>query len=137
MTKPAERRAEISKKLWEVAQQHIAAEWICCDPVNLNHTLCVQGNATMIMVKALLVDSPDAWNPAAPLLDAIMGLLPELAEEDEVVKLDQPVEAISGEPAEAACAGVYQHVHTPHEWQPQTGMSTVVCPGKPRDEETP
>lgn len=76
MTNP-DRRAAISAKLWEIAKQHIIAEWICCEPLEPDHTLCAKGCAALGMVKTLLVDSPEAWNPAAPLLDAIMGMLPE------------------------------------------------------------
>lgn len=75
-TNPPDRRAEISAKLWEIAKQTITAEWICCQPVNPDHRPCTQGDVALSMVKVLLVDSPEAWNPAAPLLDAVMGLLP-------------------------------------------------------------
>lgn len=76
MTEPPDRRAEISAKLWEIAEHHIVAEWICCQPIEPTHRPCMQGDVALSMVKVLLVDSPEAWNPAAPLLDAVMGLLP-------------------------------------------------------------
>lgn len=67
-------RAEVAARLWQVAKHKIIAEWICCDPIDPKHQLCVKGDATLRMTKALLVDSPEAWEPA-PLLDAVMQLL--------------------------------------------------------------
>lgn len=71
-------RAALSAKLWEVAEQHIVAEWICCEPVEPGHTLCAKGYAALGMVKTLLVDGdPEkVWNPSAPLLDAVLAVLP-------------------------------------------------------------
>lgn len=71
------RRAEVSAKLWEIAEQFIIAEWICCEPLDPKHGLCAKGYAALDMAKTLLVDSDpaEAWNPAAPVLDAVMGLL--------------------------------------------------------------
>jgi hypothetical protein len=72
---PADQTA-ISARLWAVAEHNIIAEWICCEPINPEHDLCVQGDATRQMVKALLVDDPEAARPA-PLLDAVLAVLPE------------------------------------------------------------
>lgn len=68
-------RAALSARLWAIAEHHIVAEWICCEPINPEHDLCVQGDATRQMVKALLVDDPEAIRPA-PLLDAVLPVLP-------------------------------------------------------------
>ncbi|QDN57354.1 hypothetical protein [Streptomyces sp. S1D4-20] len=65
-------QAALSARLWAVAEHHIVAEWICCEPINPKHQLCVQGDATLRMVKALLVDDPEAIRPA-PLLDAVLA----------------------------------------------------------------
>ncbi|MGW1961791.1 hypothetical protein ACWCPD_16120 [Streptomyces sp. NPDC001935] len=65
-------RAALAAHLWAVAEHHIVAEWICCEPINPEHDLCVQGDATRQMVKALLVDDPEAIRPA-PLLDAVLA----------------------------------------------------------------
>lgn len=80
---PAERppdraglREQIAAKLWAVAEHTIVAEWICCDPIDPKHDLCVQGDATLRMVKALLVGDPEARKPNAPLLDAVLAVLP-------------------------------------------------------------
>jgi hypothetical protein len=72
-------RAALSARLWAVAEHRIVAEWICCEPINPKHDLCVQGDATLRMVKALLVDDPEAIRPA-PLLDAVLAVLPEPAD---------------------------------------------------------
>ncbi|MFG3170610.1 hypothetical protein [Streptomyces sp. NPDC048200] len=68
-------RAALSARLWAVAEHNIVAEWICCEPINPDHELCVQGDATRRMVKALLVDDPEAIRPA-PLLDTVVAVLP-------------------------------------------------------------
>jgi hypothetical protein len=75
---PATDRAALSAKLWAVAEHHIVAEWICCEPLDPKHDLCAKGYAALDMAKTLLVDSDpaEAWNPEAPLLDAVMALLP-------------------------------------------------------------
>jgi hypothetical protein len=72
-------RAALSARLWAVAEHNIIAEWICCEPINPKHELCVQGDATLRMVKALLVDDPEAIRPA-PLLDAVLAVLPAPAD---------------------------------------------------------
>lgn len=59
-----------------IAEHHIVAEWICCEPLDPKHELCAKGYAALDMVKTLLVDNPEAWNPAAPLLDAVLAVLP-------------------------------------------------------------
>src|SRR5206468_1828976 len=70
-------RAAVSAKLWEIAEHHIVAEWICCEPLDPKHDLCAQGYAALGMARTLLVDSDpeQAWNPAAPVLDAVMAVL--------------------------------------------------------------
>lgn len=77
---PTDLRAQVAARLWEVAEHNIIAEWICCDPIDPTHQLCVKGDATLLMTKALLVDSPEAWKPA-PLLDAVMEELRRMAAE--------------------------------------------------------
>jgi hypothetical protein len=74
---PAADRAALSAKLWQIAWHHIVAEWICCEPLDPEHDLCAKGYAALEMAKALLVDSDpeEAWNPAAPLLDAVLAEL--------------------------------------------------------------
>jgi hypothetical protein len=69
-------RAALSARLWAVAEHNIIAEWICCEPIKPKHDLCVQGEATRQMVKALLVDDPEAARPA-PHLDAVLAVPPE------------------------------------------------------------
>lgn len=79
-------RAALSAKLWQIAEHHIVAEWICCEPLEPRHDLCTQGYAALGMAKTLLVDSDpkEAWNPAAPLLDAIIGDLEQLRRERDL-----------------------------------------------------
>jgi hypothetical protein len=81
VTTRAESRAAVSATLWAAAEHHIVAEWICCEPLAPGHKLCAKGYAALGMVKTLLVDSdPEkAWNPNAPLLDAVLSMLPDAA----------------------------------------------------------
>ncbi|MFE2967542.1 hypothetical protein ACFXKC_28490 [Streptomyces sp. NPDC059340] len=76
-------RAALSAKLWAIAEQHIVAEWICCEPVDPKHELCSKGQAAIDMARSLLVDADPAkaWNPAAPLLDAVLAELHRTAVE--------------------------------------------------------
>lgn len=68
-------RAAVSAALWAAAEHNTIAEWICCDPIDPNHHLCMQGGAALQMLKALLVDDPEAWK-SAPLLDTVMSFMP-------------------------------------------------------------
>ncbi|MFM9589840.1 hypothetical protein ACKI1J_15045 [Streptomyces scabiei] len=69
-------RAAVSAALWQTAEHHTIAEWICCDPINPSHGLCVQGGMALRMLRALLVDDPEAAG-TAPLLDAVLAVLPD------------------------------------------------------------
>ena len=89
MTDQTAARTEISARLMAVAQHTIVAEWICCEPLDPKHDLCAQGYATREMTRALLVDDPEASVTAAPLLDAVMGLLP-------AVPVPPPVDQTAG-----------------------------------------
>lgn len=73
----ADDRAALAEKLWQIAEHHIVAEWICCEPLEPRHELCAKGYAALGMARTLLVDSdPEkAWNPAAPVLDAVLAEL--------------------------------------------------------------
>ncbi|MGQ4393741.1 hypothetical protein ACN6K5_003527 [Streptomyces violaceoruber] len=77
-------RAALSAKLWEIAERHIVAEWICCEPLEPGHDLCAKGYAALGMVKSLLVDADpgEAWNPSAPLLSALTAVLPATTNHD-------------------------------------------------------
>jgi hypothetical protein len=79
-------RAVLSTKLWAVAEHHIVAEWICCEPLDPKHDLCAKGYAALGMAKTLLVDSPEAWNPSAPLLDAVLAMLPASIDQAAVLR---------------------------------------------------
>jgi hypothetical protein len=90
---PAADRAALSAKLWEIAEHHIVAEWICCEPLDPKHDLCAKGYAVLSMVKTLVVDSPEAWNLNAPLLDAVLAVLP--APTDRATVLREAADAIT------------------------------------------
>ena len=79
-------RAAVSAALWAASEHHTVAEWICCDPIDPAHALCVQGGAALRMLKALLVDDPEAWKPA-PLLDEVMRLVPPAGTATEAHRL--------------------------------------------------
>lgn len=67
-------RAAMSEKLWALAEHHIVAEWICCEPLAPGHDLCAQGYAALSMARSLFVDDPEAARPA-PLLEAVLAEL--------------------------------------------------------------
>ncbi|MGX1254127.1 hypothetical protein RKD48_006638 [Streptomyces ambofaciens] len=77
-------RDALSAKLWEIAERHIVAEWICCEPLEPGHDLCAKGYEALGMVKSLLVDADpgEAWNPSAPLLSALAAVLPAPVDHD-------------------------------------------------------
>lgn len=79
-------RTALSEKLWRIAEHHIIAEWICCEPLEPRHHLCAKGYAALGMTKTLLVDSApeEAWNPAAPVLDAVIAELEQLRRERDL-----------------------------------------------------
>lgn len=79
-------RAALSTHLWEITKAHITAEWICCQPLAPRHDLCAKGHAALGIAKTLLVDNPEAWNPAAPLLDAVMAALSAPADRAAVLR---------------------------------------------------
>jgi hypothetical protein len=93
---PATDRAALSAKLWAIAEHHIVAEWICCEPLKPGHKLCAKGYAALGMVKTLLVDGdPEkAWNPSAPLLDAVLSVLP--ASVDRAAVLEEAADFFRG-----------------------------------------
>lgn len=70
-----ELRAHVSRRLVELAQQRVVAEWICCDPIDHTHALCVQGDATRRMMTALLTDDDTVFPPTSELLDEVMRLV--------------------------------------------------------------
>lgn len=70
-----ELRAHVSRRLVELAQYRCVAEWICCDPVDPTHLLCVQGNAARTMMTALLTDDETVFPPKSELLDEVMRLV--------------------------------------------------------------
>lgn len=74
MTKPeTDRRAQWASALWEAAEQNTIAEWICCDPIDPKHGLCVAGGKALEMLRALIVDDPEAYKPA-PLTTVALEL---------------------------------------------------------------
>jgi hypothetical protein len=66
-------REQYAAALWEAAEHNIIAEWICCEPLDPSHELCAQGYAAMRMIRALIIDDPEAYKPA-PLADAVLAV---------------------------------------------------------------
>jgi hypothetical protein len=121
---PAADRAALSARLWKIAEHHIVAEWICCEPVQPGHDLCAQGYAALGMVKTLLVDDDPgkAWNPSAPLLDAVLSVLPAPADRaavraeafdeaaEKLAALPREKAVLAGESAWKDAAGIVRHM---------------------------
>jgi hypothetical protein len=66
-------REQYAAALWASAEHTIVAEWICCAPLDPKHDLCAQGYAAMRMIRALIVDDPEAYKPP-PLPDAVLSV---------------------------------------------------------------
>ncbi|MBD3004817.1 hypothetical protein [Streptomyces sp. 5-10] len=61
--------SRIGEMLRQAAEERIIAEWICCDPIDPHHQLCVQGAAALRMITSLTVGE------SAPLTAAVMSAL--------------------------------------------------------------
>ena len=74
-------REDAGKVLREVLEYEAIAEWICCDPVNPKHELCVQGDTTRRMMLGLLIDNEAVFPPKSRALDALMDevVIPEIS----------------------------------------------------------
>lgn len=70
-----ELRAHVSRRLVALAAERCVAEWICCDPIDPTHLLCVQGNAARTMITGLLTDDDTVFPPTSELLDEVMRLV--------------------------------------------------------------
>jgi predicted RNase H-like HicB family nuclease len=68
-------RRLISERLLKVATQRVEREWICCDPVDPSHELCVQGDAALRMLTALLTDDETVFPPTSDFLDEVIRLI--------------------------------------------------------------
>lgn len=77
---PQALRAHVSRRLVQLAEERCVAEWICCDPVDPTHLLCVQGNAARRMLTGLLTDDEEVWPPTSELLDEVMRLVQGVGE---------------------------------------------------------
>jgi DNA-binding MarR family transcriptional regulator len=64
-----------SERLLAIALERTEREWICCDPIDVSHPLCVQGEATRTMLKALLTDDETVFPPNSDVLDEVMRLI--------------------------------------------------------------
>jgi hypothetical protein len=106
---PATDRAALSAKLWEIAEHHIVAEWICCEPLEPRHTLCAKGYAALGMARTLLVDSPEAWNPEAPLLNAVIAELEQLHRERDLAVAHDRQPYPTAWAYEQACKALRKH----------------------------
>lgn len=47
-------RRRYAEALWKAAEYAIVAEWICCDPVRLDHDLCQTGDAVRQVIRSLI-----------------------------------------------------------------------------------
>ena len=71
----AELRTYVSKRLLAIATERVTREWICCDPVNDQHDLCVDGRNTITMLRSLLTDDETVFPPRSDFLDEVMRLV--------------------------------------------------------------
>lgn len=73
-------RDRIAAALWQTVEHDIVAEWICCEPIDPSHTLCVQGGAAMRMIKSLIFDGDRT------LADVALAVLPAPADRAAVLR---------------------------------------------------
>lgn len=73
-------RAYASRRLLAVAVERIEREWICCDPVESDHDLCMKGAAARNMVTAILTDDEGSFPATSDVLDEVMRLIQGHAE---------------------------------------------------------
>jgi hypothetical protein len=65
-------RALVSREVLATAIERVEREWICCNPVQVDHDLCKQGEAALRMVTALLRDDEERFPARSDVLDVIM-----------------------------------------------------------------
>lgn len=77
---PAALRAHASQRLLAVGVERIEREWICCDPIDPSHSLCVQGAATRKMFTALMTDDETVFPATSDVLNEVMRLIQGIGE---------------------------------------------------------
>ncbi|MEU6725509.1 hypothetical protein ABZ917_17520 [Nonomuraea wenchangensis] len=70
-------RKRYAEAIRAAAEYAILGEWICCDPVNPEHDLCVKGDIARQMLRAVLADDPEALFVPSGVLDALMAVRDE------------------------------------------------------------
>jgi hypothetical protein len=118
-----DRRAQWATALWEAAEHHTIAEWICCDPINPKHGLCVAGGKALEMLRALIVDDPEAYKPA-PLTTVALELaavsVPPPAPRADAEAVDEP-----------PLSPDYEHPDCGFHWHGRDGMDIPMRDGQP------
>lgn len=65
-----EMRKRLAESLRTTIAYELTAEWICCEPVNPLHHLCVIGNFAKSMMEDLLADDVELYPETSKVLDA-------------------------------------------------------------------
>lgn len=81
-------RHRYAEALATAADFSIIGEWICCEPINLDHDLCVKGDIARQMLRAVLADDPDRLFVPSGLVGAVMAV-----RDEELERLRAEVEA--------------------------------------------
>ncbi|MFC4006615.1 hypothetical protein ACFOY2_05245 [Nonomuraea purpurea] len=74
---PDDLRQRYADAIRSAADQSIVGEWVCCDPVNPDHDLCVKGDIARQMLRAVLTDDPEKLFVPSSILDAVMAVRDE------------------------------------------------------------
>jgi hypothetical protein len=70
-------RHRYAEAIRTAADFSIVGEWICCNPVNPEHDLCVKGDIARQMLAAVLADDPERLFVPSKLVDAVMAVRDE------------------------------------------------------------
>ncbi|MFF0864185.1 hypothetical protein ACFYUV_20670 [Nonomuraea sp. NPDC003560] len=70
-------RRRYAEAIRSAADFSIMGEWICCDPINPDHELCVQGGIARQMLAAVLTDDPERLFVPSKLVNAVMAVRDE------------------------------------------------------------
>ncbi|MEU4578965.1 hypothetical protein [Nonomuraea sp. NPDC023979] len=70
-------RRRIAEAIRAAADCPIVAEWICCDPVNPDHDLCVKGDIARQMLRAVLADDEEKLYLPSGIVDAVLAVRDE------------------------------------------------------------
>src|SRR5690606_9312085 len=67
-------RDRVAEALRAAAEYSIVGEWICCDPINPDHELCVKGDIARQMLRAVLADDEEVLFVPSKVVDVVLAV---------------------------------------------------------------